>query len=316
MLSRTGVAGTPAALGSERLERRYFGVATHLHSPTRLDSKSDAAPKYMVRHATDIPNYVKQRSDTATSPHRRRNASLAEWSKAPDLSSGSREGAWVRTPHLTKMARWRSVKIPPPWKKEREREKVALIFILTQLPAVHLIDQYLTHSACSARGVVGAREGYTAVRSGRAGLLVAEHRDTTSCGSLRGALNMERGELLRRALIRSISVAQRMFHAGRGEGRGRGILQCAVRARVSACNRSIAVRQNAQRMPHAGRGGGAGGVYCSVQWARRSRTANTCRWFRASILKLLEDYFARTPRMRRARDLSSGWALDEMKLTL
>lgn len=28
---------------------------------------------------------------------------LAEWSKAPDLSSGSREGAWVRTPHLTKL---------------------------------------------------------------------------------------------------------------------------------------------------------------------------------------------------------------------
>ena len=27
--------------------------------------------------------------------------SLAEWSKAPDLSSGSREGAWVRTPQLT-----------------------------------------------------------------------------------------------------------------------------------------------------------------------------------------------------------------------
>ena len=27
---------------------------------------------------------------------------LAEWSKAPDLSSGSRERAWVRTPHLTK----------------------------------------------------------------------------------------------------------------------------------------------------------------------------------------------------------------------
>ena len=27
---------------------------------------------------------------------------LAERSKAPDLSSGSREGAWVRTPHLTK----------------------------------------------------------------------------------------------------------------------------------------------------------------------------------------------------------------------
>ena len=26
---------------------------------------------------------------------------LAEWSKAPDLSSGTREGAWVRTPHLT-----------------------------------------------------------------------------------------------------------------------------------------------------------------------------------------------------------------------
>ena len=26
---------------------------------------------------------------------------LAEWSKAPDLSSGSRERAWVRTPHLT-----------------------------------------------------------------------------------------------------------------------------------------------------------------------------------------------------------------------
>ena len=26
---------------------------------------------------------------------------MAEWSKAPDLSSGSRERAWVRTPHLT-----------------------------------------------------------------------------------------------------------------------------------------------------------------------------------------------------------------------
>jgi hypothetical protein len=26
---------------------------------------------------------------------------LAEWSKAPDLSSGTRESAWVRTPHLT-----------------------------------------------------------------------------------------------------------------------------------------------------------------------------------------------------------------------
>lgn len=26
---------------------------------------------------------------------------LAERSKAPDLSSGSRERAWVRTPHLT-----------------------------------------------------------------------------------------------------------------------------------------------------------------------------------------------------------------------
>ena len=26
---------------------------------------------------------------------------LAEWSKAPDLSSGSRKRAWVRTPHLT-----------------------------------------------------------------------------------------------------------------------------------------------------------------------------------------------------------------------
>jgi hypothetical protein len=26
---------------------------------------------------------------------------LAERSKAPDLSSGSRKGAWVRTPHLT-----------------------------------------------------------------------------------------------------------------------------------------------------------------------------------------------------------------------
>lgn len=29
---------------------------------------------------------------------------MAEWSKAPDLSSGSREGAWVRTPHLTKLS--------------------------------------------------------------------------------------------------------------------------------------------------------------------------------------------------------------------
>ena len=28
---------------------------------------------------------------------------LAEWSKAPDLSSGSRLWAWVRTPHLTKV---------------------------------------------------------------------------------------------------------------------------------------------------------------------------------------------------------------------
>ena len=27
---------------------------------------------------------------------------LAEWSKAPDLSSGTRKRAWVRTPHLTK----------------------------------------------------------------------------------------------------------------------------------------------------------------------------------------------------------------------
>ena len=26
---------------------------------------------------------------------------LAEWSKAPDLSSGTRKRAWVRTPHLT-----------------------------------------------------------------------------------------------------------------------------------------------------------------------------------------------------------------------
>ena len=26
---------------------------------------------------------------------------LAEWSKAPDLSSGSRKRAWVRIPHLT-----------------------------------------------------------------------------------------------------------------------------------------------------------------------------------------------------------------------
>ena len=26
---------------------------------------------------------------------------LAEWSKAPDLSSGTRMRAWVRTPHLT-----------------------------------------------------------------------------------------------------------------------------------------------------------------------------------------------------------------------
>ena len=25
---------------------------------------------------------------------------MAEWSKAPDLSSGTRESAWVRTPHL------------------------------------------------------------------------------------------------------------------------------------------------------------------------------------------------------------------------
>ena len=30
--------------------------------------------------------------------------SLAEWSKAPDLSSGSREGAWVRTPQLTHLS--------------------------------------------------------------------------------------------------------------------------------------------------------------------------------------------------------------------
>ena len=28
---------------------------------------------------------------------------LAEWSKAPDLSSGTRMCAWVRTPHLTKV---------------------------------------------------------------------------------------------------------------------------------------------------------------------------------------------------------------------
>jgi hypothetical protein len=31
-----------------------------------------------------------------------RNVRLAEWSKAPDLSSGNRKIAWVRTPHLTK----------------------------------------------------------------------------------------------------------------------------------------------------------------------------------------------------------------------
>ena len=32
---------------------------------------------------------------------RRAYVRLAEWSKAPDLSSGSRKRAWVRTPHLT-----------------------------------------------------------------------------------------------------------------------------------------------------------------------------------------------------------------------
>ena len=33
--------------------------------------------------------------------HQIHRVRLAEWSKAPDLSSGSRERAWVRTPHLT-----------------------------------------------------------------------------------------------------------------------------------------------------------------------------------------------------------------------
>ena len=38
----------------------------------------------------------------AVSTQRTHRVRLAEWSKAPDLSSGSRERAWVRTPHLTK----------------------------------------------------------------------------------------------------------------------------------------------------------------------------------------------------------------------
>ena len=37
----------------------------------------------------------------AIQAHQIHRVRLAEWSKAPDLSSGSRERAWVRTPHLT-----------------------------------------------------------------------------------------------------------------------------------------------------------------------------------------------------------------------
>ncbi|CAD0193847.1 unnamed protein product [Chrysodeixis includens] len=156
-------------------------------------------------------------------------------------------------------------------------------------------------------------------------VLVAEHRDATSYGSLRGELNMN-GLKLEAGICAKVAPLYNCMLSSNGvtdalpsetnlnapydqqaskfddctvttaNPNNMGIVKVVTLlykisllkgepgfiappplAPGSAISRSIS---DAQRMLRAGRGEGAGGVYCSVQWARRCRTDDTCRWFR------------------------------------
>jgi hypothetical protein len=61
---------------------------------------------YQIRHSKDISSELGFSNSSQSSLESSRlvylsTVSMAEWSKAPDSSSGLRKGAWVRTPLLT-----------------------------------------------------------------------------------------------------------------------------------------------------------------------------------------------------------------------
>ncbi len=85
-----------SVLGTKRVSNESFGTIVAAAVALRFVYCATASERAFVAQ-----DEAKRVLDCASLQSRAPTVRLAERSKAPDLSSGTRKCAWVRTPHLT-----------------------------------------------------------------------------------------------------------------------------------------------------------------------------------------------------------------------